>query len=116
MPYTGSIRVSSVRRIYYLSIVVKSGVYTAMSDALVNRVASSGLITLKPEEWAPSTQPQVFDLKDYLFMALILKEQDFRDSMKTHDWSQYKDKVLCVFCSTDAIIPSWGYMVLSPVD
>ena len=84
-----------------------------MSDALVNRVASSGLITLKPEEWAPSTQPQVFDLKDYLFMALILKEQDFRDSMKTHDWSQYKDKVLCVFCSTDAIIPSWGYMLVA---
>ena len=84
-----------------------------MSDALVNRVASSGLITLKPEEWAPSTQPQVFDLKDYLFMALILKEQDFRESMKTHDWSQYKDKVHCVFCSTDAIIPSWGYMLVA---
>ena len=84
-----------------------------MSDALVNRVASSGLITLKPEEWAPATQPLAFDLKDYLFMALILKEQDFRDSMKTHDWSQYKDKVLCVFCSTDAIIPSWGYMLVA---
>ena len=55
----------------------------------------------------------VFDLKDYLFMALILKEQDFRESMKTHDWSQYKDKVLCVFCSTDAIIPSWGYMLVA---
>lgn len=84
-----------------------------MSDALVNRVASSGLITLKPEEWAPSTQPLVFDLKDYLFMSLILKEQDFRDSMKAHDWTQYKDKVLCVFCSTDAIIPSWGYMLVA---
>ncbi len=84
-----------------------------MSDALVNRVASSGLITLKPEEWAPSVQPQVFDLKDYLFMALILKEQDFRDSMKAHDWAQYNDKVLCVFCSTDAIIPSWGYMLVA---
>ena len=46
-------------------------------------------------------------------MALILKEQDFRDSMKTHDWSQYKDKVLCVFCSTDAIIPSWGCMLVA---
>ena len=84
-----------------------------MSDALVNRVASSGLITLKPEEWAPATQPLAFDLKDYLFMALILKEQDFRDSMKSHDWTQYKDKVLCVFCSTDAIIPSWGYMLVA---
>ena len=84
-----------------------------MSDALVNRVASSGLITLKPEEWAPTVLPEVFDLKDYLFMALILKEQDFRDSMKSHDWTQYQDKVLCVFCSTDAIIPSWGFMLVA---
>jgi hypothetical protein len=84
-----------------------------MSDALVNRVASSGLITLKPEEWAPTLKPESFDLKDYLFMALILKEQDFRDSMKGHDWTQYQDKFLCVFCSTDAIIPSWAYMVVA---
>ncbi|MDZ4749710.1 MAG: DUF2480 family protein [Saprospiraceae bacterium] len=84
-----------------------------MSDALVNRVTASGLITLKPEEWAPSVLPQVFDLKEYLFMALILKEQDFRDSMKAHDWAQYKDKVLCILCSTDAIIPSWGYMLVA---
>ena len=84
-----------------------------MSDALVNRVASSGLITLKPEEWAPAQTPMVFDLKDYLFMSLILKEQDYRDSMKTHDWTQYQDKVLCVYCSTDAIIPSWGYMLVA---
>jgi len=84
-----------------------------MSDALVNRVASSGLITLKPEEWAPSITPEVFDLKDYLFMSLILKEQDFRNSMKEHDWSQYRDKVLCVYCSADAIIPSWAYMLVA---
>jgi len=84
-----------------------------MSDALVNRVASSGLITLKPEEWAPTIQPEVFDLKDYLFMALILKEQDFRTHMKEHDWTQYKDKVLCVYCSADAIIPSWAYMLVA---
>lgn len=84
-----------------------------MSDALVNRVASSGLITLKPEEWAPSVLPQVFDLKDHLFMGLILKEQDFRNTMKEHDWTQYKDNVLCVFCSADAIIPSWAYMLVA---
>jgi len=84
-----------------------------MSDALVNRVASSGLITLKPEEWAPATKPDSFDLKDYLFMSLILKEQDFRDHMKSHDWDNYKDKVLCVFCSADAIIPSWAYMLVA---
>lgn len=84
-----------------------------MSDALVNRVAASGLITLKPEEWIPATQPEVFDLKDYLFMGQILKEQDFRTAVKEHDWSRYLQKVICVYCSTDAIIPSWAFMLVA---
>jgi len=84
-----------------------------MADTIVNRVAESGLITLKPEEWIPIAQPAEFDLKDYLFMGLILKEKDFRENMKSHDWSQYKGKSLCVFCSADAIIPSWAYMLIA---
>ncbi len=84
-----------------------------MSDALVNKIAASGLITLKPEEWAPTAQPEAFDLKDYLFMEQILKEKDFREAMKTHDWSPYTQKTLCVFCSADAIIPNWAYMLVT---
>jgi hypothetical protein len=84
-----------------------------MSDALINRVAASGLITLKPEEWLPADRPLTFDLKDYLFMGLILKEQEFRDSLKNHDWTQYAGKPLCVFCSADAIVPSWAYMLIT---
>ena len=84
-----------------------------MSDTLINRVAESGLITLKPEEWIPKTQPAAFDLKDYLFMGLILKEKDFRENMKAHDWSQYQGNTICLFCSADAIIPSWAYMLIA---
>ncbi|HZV69618.1 MAG TPA: DUF2480 family protein [Saprospiraceae bacterium] len=84
-----------------------------MSDTLVNKIAESGLITLRPEDWVQRTQPAVIDLKDFLFMELILKEKDFREMMKTHDWAQYKDQPLCVFCSTDAIIPSWAFMLIS---
>ncbi len=84
-----------------------------MSDALVNKIAESGLITLKPEEWVPSDRPLSFDLSTFLFKGLILKEQDFRESMKTHDWTQYQGKILCVFCSADAIIPSWAYMLVT---
>jgi hypothetical protein len=84
-----------------------------MSDALVNKIAASGLITLKPEEWAPTVHPADFDLKDYLFLGQILKEKDFRAAVKAHDWSVYKDKVLCVHCSADAIIPNWAYMLVT---
>jgi hypothetical protein len=84
-----------------------------MSETIVNKIAESGLITLRPEEWIPSRDLAEFDLKDFLFMGMILKEKDFRESMKAHDWAQYKGKVLCVFCSADAIIPSWAYMLVA---
>lgn len=84
-----------------------------MSEALVNRIANSGLITLRPEDWVPGSVPQTFDLKDFLYKGLILKEQEFRDQLKQHDWHQYKGQVLCVYCSVDAIIPSWAYMLIA---
>jgi len=83
-----------------------------MSETLVNKIANSGLITLKPEEWAPAIMPEVFDIKDFLFKGLILKEQEFRDQLKTYDWNQYSGKTLCIFCSADAIIPNWAYMLV----
>ena len=84
-----------------------------MDKPLVNRVAASGLITINLEDFFPEVETAVFDIKDYLFMELILKEKDFREALKEHDWSQYTDKVLLVYCSTDAIIPVWAYMLVS---
>lgn len=84
-----------------------------MDQPLINRVANSGLITLKLEEFFPAQELAVFDLKDYLFMEMILKEKDFRQALKDHDWAQYEGKVLLVFCSVDAIIPVWAYMLVA---
>lgn len=78
---------------------------------LVNRIAASGLITLKLEEFFPNEPIAILDLKDYLFKGLILKEKDFRENMKMHDWQQYDGAILLVHCSTDAIIPMWAYML-----
>ncbi|MBK7344304.1 MAG: DUF2480 family protein [Saprospiraceae bacterium] len=80
---------------------------------LVNRVAQSSLITLNLEAYFP-TEPIVhFDLQDYLFQGLILKEKDFRESLKEYPWSELAGKHLVVFCSTDAIVPVWAYMLVS---
>ncbi|MBN8684892.1 MAG: DUF2480 family protein [Chitinophagales bacterium] len=79
---------------------------------LVNRVAESGLITIDLENFYPEGEVVAFDLKAFLFMELILKEKDFREALKQHDWSQYQGKNLAVFCSTDAIIPMWAYMLV----
>lgn len=80
---------------------------------LVNRIANSPLITIDLEKHAPSMRFKSFDLKDFLFMEMILKEKDFRESLKTHDWTQYKDLDILIFCSADAIIPMWAYMLVA---
>ncbi|GAB4488376.1 MAG: DUF2480 family protein [Saprospiraceae bacterium] len=86
---------------------------TTLEQPLVNRVAQSGLVTIDLEELYPAGEIVPFDLKDYLFMGLILKEKDFREALKAHDWSQYQGKNLAVFCSADAIIPMWAYMLVA---
>ncbi len=80
---------------------------------LVNRVAKSGLITIKLEEHLPTAPLAELDLKDYLFKELLLREKDFREAMQAHDWQQYEGKTLLVFCSSDAIIPIWAYMLVA---
>ena len=84
-----------------------------MDKPLVNRVANSGLITINLEDYFPKTEHVAFDLKDYLFKELILKEKDFREALKAHDWEAYSGKIITIFCSTDAIIPVWAYMLVS---
>ena len=82
-----------------------------MSDPIINRVAESGLVTLDPENYFPKGETAVFDLKDYLFMGLILKEKEIRESFKNLDWSVYQDKNVALTCSADAIIPVWAWML-----
>jgi hypothetical protein len=82
-----------------------------MSDAIVNKVSESGLITLDLEQYYPREEVVLFDLKDYLFMGLILKEKDFREALKSLDWELYRNKYVGVTCSADAIIPPWAYML-----
>ena len=82
-----------------------------MEEAIINRVAQSGLVTLDLEKFYPEDEIKVFDLKDYLSMELILKETDYREALKNVDWSVYESKIVAICCSTDAIIPLWAYML-----
>ena len=84
-----------------------------MSDTIINKVAESGLITLDLEEYYPHEEVKTFDLKDYLFMGLILKEKEFREALKNLNWEEYKNKYVAVTCSADAIIPPWAYMLVA---
>src|SRR5687768_7277364 len=84
-----------------------------MNDPIINKVAESGLITLDLEKYYPRGETAVFDLKDHLFMGMILKEKDFREALKTLDWSIYQGKHVAITCSVDAVIPVWAYMLVA---
>ena len=84
-----------------------------MNDSIVNKVASSGLITLNLEDYLPKEESAIFDLKDYLFMGLILKEKDFREALKKMDWQTFQAKNVAIVCTADAIIPVWAYMLVT---
>ncbi len=83
-----------------------------MSDELINKVAESGLVTIDLEKYLPNKEEiAVFDLKDFLFMGMILKEKDFREALKQQDWEKYRNKYVAITCTADAIIPVWAYML-----
>jgi hypothetical protein len=82
-----------------------------MEDIIVNKVAQSGLKTIDLEDFYPKEEVVEFDLKNYLFMELILKEKEYREALKNIDWSIYQNKNVAITCSADAIIPLWAYML-----
>ncbi|MEM5540881.1 DUF2480 family protein [Olleya sp. AS48] len=83
-----------------------------MAEEIINRVANSKLITLDLEDYYPKGQRVLLDIKDWLFQELVLKEKDFREYIKNHDWSQYQNQYVAITCSADAIIPDWAFMLL----
>lgn len=86
-----------------------------MENELTNRVSESALVTINLEDYYPKEEVAVFDLKDYLFMGLILKEKDFREALKNIDLSAFTNKTVAVTCTADAVIPMWAYMLVASV-
>lgn len=84
-----------------------------MPKEIINRVTNSKLKTFDLEEIYPEGKRVLFDVKEWLFQGLVLKEKDFRASVKNHDWTQYKNSFVAVSCSVDAIIPSWAFMLVA---
>ena len=84
-----------------------------IQENIINKVAQSGLVTLDPASFYPQGDRVVYDIKDNLYMELILKEKDFREFVKNHDWPQYTGKNVAITCTADAIVPAWAYMLIA---
>ena len=84
-----------------------------MAEEIVNKVAESSLHPVNLEEYYPAGPRISIDLKDWLFEGIILREKDFRQAVKEHDFGQYQDAYVSIHCSEDAIIPTWAYMLMT---
>jgi hypothetical protein len=81
-------------------------------DIIINRVTNSSLVSLDLEDYYPKGENILFDIAPLLYEGLILKEKDFRLFVKEHDWIKYIGKNIGLYCSEDAIVPTWAYMLL----
>lgn len=84
-----------------------------MEGEIVNRVANSKLVTIDLDSLYPKGERILLDISLWLFQGLIVREKDFRTALKEHDWEQYQDKYIALYCSTDAIIPGWAYLLIA---
>ena len=84
-----------------------------MSGEIINRVANSPLITIDLTDYAPKGTIAILDVKDFLFKGIILKEKAFRNTLNEFDFSVYTDKIVALYCSSDAIVPMWAFMLLT---
>ncbi len=84
-----------------------------MEGEIVNRVANSKLLVFDLEDYYPTGRRIVFDIKDWLYEGLVLREKMFREYAAAHDWRQYQDSYVALTCSADAIIPGWTFMLLT---
>ncbi|MBX6381325.1 MAG: DUF2480 family protein [Thermoflavifilum aggregans] len=81
-------------------------------DEIVNKIAQSGLVTIDLADYLPKPDEiRVFDIKDYLFQGLILREKAYRQSLQQTDWQAFQDRYAGITCSADAIVPLWAYML-----
>ncbi len=80
---------------------------------IINRIEKSSLVQIDLAAFYPQGKRTTFDLKPWLFEGLILKENDFRESVKNHDWAQYQDQFVAITCTSDVIIPSWAFLLLA---
>mgnify|MGYP000061737075 FL=1 len=82
-------------------------------EPIRNKVKESGLIQLDLEDFLPKEAPISLDLSEQLWQGFVLKEKEFRSWIKETDWSIYANKPVRIHCSTDAIIPTWAYMLVT---
>lgn len=84
-----------------------------MEEQIINRIADSALKVFDLEDYYPAGQRELLDISGWLWQGFVLREKEFREVLKNHNWQQYSGKYIALHCSTDAIVPAWAYMLVS---
>ena len=84
-----------------------------MEEEIINRVANSALEVFDLEDYYPVVSRAEIDISQWLLEGFLLKEKDFREHLKNHNWSQYQDAYVAINCSTDAIVPAWASILVA---
>ena len=82
-------------------------------DEIINKVANSALVVFDLEDYYPNGIRTQIDISQWLFEGFLLREKDFRESLKNHDWSQYENHYVAIHCATDAIVPAWASILVT---
>ena len=82
-------------------------------EEIINKVANSALEVFDLEDYYPKGIRSQIDISQWLLEGFLLKEKDFREHLKNHEWSQYQGQYVAINCSTDAIIPAWASVLVA---
>ncbi len=82
-------------------------------EEIINKVANSVLEVFDLEDYYPKGIRTQIDISQWLLEGFLLKEKDFREHLKNHDWTQYQDHLVAINCSTDAIVPAWASILVA---
>lgn len=96
-----------------MSLFVNSKLKFAIMSEIINKVAKSPLVNIDLEEFYPEGKRMEIDIAQWLDQGLILREKQFREDLKNHDWSIYQDAYVALNCSTNAILPGWAYLPIT---
>ena len=82
-------------------------------EPIQNKVAESEIEVFNLEDLWDGKAIVEIDVADFLVEGLVLREKDFRTRVKETDWAAYADSHVAFGCTTDAIVPTWAYMLIA---
>ena len=82
-------------------------------EEIVNKVAASSLVVFDLEDYYQAGIRTQVDISQWLYEGFLLKEKDFREALKNHDWEQYANQFVAIHCGTDAILPAWASILVA---